>query len=171
MAKQFMLEFGPLQPQYEAFRMIYDFKQHGLEAPELSRDRRKQRALGYGTAAVTYFFPTGKQIKSLPVLLRGQMGVRQFGRTYGGHFLPFPSIAGMAVAGLMAELPRKSSTRAVADTSIGGSKREDRRATLRSSRAPPGGAQTLKPFWSEGKPKCRKGYRYDFKRKMCVKKS
>jgi len=31
--------------------------------------------------------------------------------------------------------------------------------------------QTLKPFWSEGKPKCRKGYRYDFKRKMCVKKS
>ena len=31
--------------------------------------------------------------------------------------------------------------------------------------------QTLKPFWSKGKPKCRKGYRYDFKRKMCVKKS
>jgi len=28
-----------------------------------------------------------------------------------------------------------------------------------------------KPFWSNGKPKCRKGYRYDFKRKMCVKKS
>ena len=40
----------------------------------------------------------------------------------------------------------------------------------RSSRAP-GGAQTLKPFWSNGKLKCRKGYRYDFKRKMCVKKS
>ena len=33
------------------------------------------------------------------------------------------------------------------------------------------GPQTLKPFWSNGKPKCRKGYRYDFKRKMCVKKS
>jgi hypothetical protein len=31
--------------------------------------------------------------------------------------------------------------------------------------------QTLKPFWSNGKPKCREGYRYDFKRKMCVKKS
>lgn len=31
--------------------------------------------------------------------------------------------------------------------------------------------QTLQPFWSSGKPKCRKGYRYDFKRKMCVKKS
>ena len=32
-------------------------------------------------------------------------------------------------------------------------------------------AQTLKPFWSNGKPKCPKGFRYDFKRKMCVKKS
>ena len=31
--------------------------------------------------------------------------------------------------------------------------------------------QTLKPFWSNGKPKCAKGYRYDFKRKLCVKKS
>lgn len=41
----------------------------------------------------------------------------------------------------------------------------------KSSRASPGEAQTLKPFWSSGKPKCRKGYRYDFKRKMCVKKS
>ena len=36
-----------------------------------------------------------------------------------------------------------------------------------STRSP----QTLKPFWSNGKPKCRKGYRYDFKRKVCVKKS
>lgn len=31
--------------------------------------------------------------------------------------------------------------------------------------------QTLKPFWRNGKPKCRVGYRYDFKRKLCVKKS
>ena len=98
------------------------------------------------------------------------MGVRQFGRTYGGHFLPFPSAAGIVVAGLMSELPGKSSTRAVADTSIGGPKREDRRATLNPTRAA-AAAQTLKPFWSNGKPKCRKGYRYDFKRKMCVKKS
>ena len=29
--------------------------------------------------------------------------------------------------------------------------------------------QTSKPFWSEGKPKCKKGFRYDFKRKLCVK--
>jgi hypothetical protein len=31
--------------------------------------------------------------------------------------------------------------------------------------------QTSKPFWSNGKPKCPKGFRYDFKRKMCVRKS
>ena len=29
----------------------------------------------------------------------------------------------------------------------------------------------ISAFWVKGKPKCRKGYRYDFKRKMCVKKS
>jgi len=44
------------------------------------------------------------------------------------------------------------------------------RGGTKSSRAAKS-AQTLKPFWSDGKPKCRKGYRYDFKRKMCVRKS
>jgi hypothetical protein len=28
---------------------------------------------------------------------------------------------------------------------------------------------TVHPFWSSGKPKCKKGFRYDFKRKLCVK--
>jgi len=28
---------------------------------------------------------------------------------------------------------------------------------------------TSKPFWSKGKPKCKKGFRYDYKRKLCVK--
>jgi len=32
-----------------------------------------------------------------------------------------------------------------------------------------GGNQTFKPFWQNGKPKCRKGYRYDYKRRLCVK--
>ena len=32
-----------------------------------------------------------------------------------------------------------------------------------------GGTNTFKPFWQNGKPKCRKGYRYDYKRKLCVK--
>ncbi len=33
----------------------------------------------------------------------------------------------------------------------------------------PGGTNTFKPFWQNGKPKCKKGYRYDYKRKLCVK--
>jgi hypothetical protein len=34
---------------------------------------------------------------------------------------------------------------------------------------PVSSGQTSKPFWSNGKPKCKKGFRYDFKRKLCVK--
>jgi len=34
---------------------------------------------------------------------------------------------------------------------------------------PVSSGQTSKPFWSKGKPKCKKGFRYDFKRKLCVK--
>jgi hypothetical protein len=45
------------------------------------------------------------------------------------------------------------------------------RGGTKSSRAAKSAPSTVKPFWSNGKPKCRKGYRYDFKRKMCVKKS
>ena len=41
------------------------------------------------------------------------------------------------------------------------------RGTKPSRRASPG--QTSKPFWSKGNPKCKKGFRYDFKRKLCVK--
>ena len=31
-----------------------------------------------------------------------------------------------------------------------------------------GGNLTFKPFWHNGKPKCKKGYRYDYKRRLCV---
>jgi len=32
-----------------------------------------------------------------------------------------------------------------------------------------GGTNTFKPFWQNGKPKCKKGYRYNYKRRLCVK--
>ncbi len=120
-----------------------------------------------GTAV---FFPGAfTQLTRFPTLLRGGMTVRGVFGTYGGNLTPFPGLGMIALGELYSQLS-KSSTRAVADTSIGGSKREDRRATLNPTQAVRT-AQTLKPFWSNGKPKCRKGYRYDFKRKMCVKKS
>ncbi|AXQ65314.1 MAG: hypothetical protein [Circular genetic element sp.] len=34
---------------------------------------------------------------------------------------------------------------------------------------PVSSGQTSRPFWANGKPKCKKGFRYDFKRKLCVK--
>ncbi len=115
-------------------------------------------------------FPSAvTQLARLPRLIRGGMTFGQFLRTYGGNFSPFPSLGVVALRELYSHL-KKSPSQDMTSTpgvgqipkTLGGTK---------SSRASPGEAQTLKPFWSDGKPKCRKGYRYDFKRKMCVKKS
>ncbi len=115
-------------------------------------------------------FPSAvTQLARLPRLIRGGMTFGQFMRTYGGNFSPFPSLGVVALRELYSHL-KKSPSQDMTSTpgvgqipkTLGGTK---------SSRASPGEAQTLKPFWSNGKPKCRKGYRYDFKRKMCVKKS
>ncbi len=129
-----------------------------------------EKLITYGSVGTALFFkgaPT--QLYRLPGALGGRLTASKIIRTYGGYFSPFPSLGMIALSEIHSHLT-KSSTRAVADTSIGGSKREDRRVTLISSRgSATAGPQTLKPFWSNGKPKCRKGYRYDFKRKMCVK--
>ncbi len=42
------------------------------------------------------------------------------------------------------------------------------RGNIKPSR-PVSSGQTSKPFWANGKPKCKKGFRYDYKRKLCVK--
>jgi hypothetical protein len=59
-------------------------------------------------------------------------------------------------------------------TSTGSSKSsvQDRKSgRSRSSVLPKtadGNKKFLKAFWVKGKPKCKKGYTYDFRRKMCV---
>jgi hypothetical protein len=128
------------------------------------------KLITYGSVGSVLFFkglPT--QLYRLPAAYGGRLTGAKFFRTYGGYLSPFPSLGMLALGELYSHLT-KSPGRAVADTSIGGSKREDARVTLDPSRGAKS-PQTLKPFWSNGKPKCRKGYRYDFKRKMCVKKS
>ena len=107
------------------------------------------------------------QVRAVPFLLRGQLTVSQIGALYGPTILGVPTFTGMAIDFI---LSRKESPRQDTLTSTPGVRVPKTRGGTKSSRAP-GGAQTLKPFWSNGKPKCRKGYRYDFKRKMCVKKS
>ena len=128
------------------------------------------KLITFGAVGSALFFKsTPAQLYRLPAAFGGRLTGGKIFRTYGGYLSPFPSLGMMALGGIHSYLT-ESSTRAVADTSIGGPKREDRRATLNPTRGR-SLPQTLKPFWSNGKPKCRKGYRYDFKRKMCVKKS
>ena len=117
---------------------------------------------------VTLFPGAFTQLTRLPTALRGGMTIRGFFGTYGGNFSPFPSL-GMIALGELYSRVKKSSRQDVTSTLGVGQTPKTRGGTKssRGAKAP----QTLKPFWSNGKPKCRKGYRYDFKRKMCVKKS
>lgn len=108
------------------------------------------------------------QLMRLPTVLRGGMSVRGFFGTYGGNFSPFPSLGIVALGELYSRI--KKSPRQDTLTSTPGVRVPKTRGGTKSSRGAKA-PQTLKPFWSNGKPKCRKGYRYDFKRKMCVKKS
>ncbi len=107
------------------------------------------------------------QLRGVPFLFRGQLTVSQIGALYGPTLLGVPTFTGMAIDFLLSrkESPRQDTLTSTPDVRVP----KTRGGTI-SSRAA-GAAQTLKPFWSNGKPKCRKGYRYDFKRKMCVKKS
>jgi len=107
------------------------------------------------------------QLRGVPYLFRGQLTASQIGALYGPTILGVPTFTGMAIDYF---LSRKKSPRQDTLTSSPGVRVPKTRGGTRSSRAA-GAAQTLKPFWSNGKPKCRKGYRYDFKRKMCVRKS
>jgi hypothetical protein len=66
-------------------------------------------------------------------------------------------------------LPRKSRSQ---DEKSGASAPSVKPKTLRGNSKPSrpvSSGQTSKPFWSRGKPKCKKGFRYDFKRQLCVK--
>jgi len=107
------------------------------------------------------------QVRGVPFLFRGQLTVSQIGALYGPTLLGVPTFTGMAIDFLLSrkESPRQDTLTSTPDVRV-----PKTRGGTRSSRAA-GAAQTLKPFWSNGKPKCRKGYRYDFKFKMCVKKS
>jgi len=50
------------------------------------------------------------------------------------------------------------------------SPRQDATSAFRAGQGPKtrgGTDEFISAFWVNGKPKCRKGYRYDFSRKMC----
>lgn len=136
----------------------------GLMLDELYNIGAKSSIILTGTLFPSAFTQLGR----LPTALRGGLTLRGFLGTYGGNFSPFPGLGMIAIGELYSHY-KKSSRQDVTSVATTGQTPKTRGGT-KSSRAAKS-AQTLKPFWSNGKPKCRKGYRYDFKRKMCVKKS
>ena len=119
-------------------------------------------------AAASVIFPgIGSQIRGLPLLLRGRLSAVSAGMLYGPVVFGIPTLSGMALQLLLNNRsPRQDMTSVTKTGQI-----PRTRGGTRSSRAAKSAPSTVKPFWSNGKPKCREGYRYDFKRKMCVKKS
>jgi len=64
----------------------------------------------------------------------------------------------------------RRTARLVRVPSITQSPRQDTLASTPVARVPKtrgGTDEFISAFWVNGKPKCRKGYRYDFNRKMC----
>ena len=165
--------YGKISDPFDRFQYVSAQKEYdegGISAVEDFLLREFYNDLAVTSIVVTgAFFPSAvTQVARLPRLIRGGMTFGQFFRTYGGNFSPFPSLGVIALGELYSQFkksPRQDTLTSSPDVRVpktrGGTK------SSRGAKSP----QTLKPFWSNGKPKCRKGYRYDFKRKMCVKKS
>ena len=171
--------YGKISDPLDRFQYVSAYQEYedgGIPAVKdyLQSELYNQVAVMSIVATTAYFPSSVIQLARLPRLIRGGMTFGQFLRTYGGNFSPFPSLGVIAIRELYSHLKKSpgqdmtlpgSPGRQLPKTS-GGTK-STRGGKSGSSRSP----QTLKPFWSNGKPKCRKGFRYDFKRKMCVKKS
>ena len=107
------------------------------------------------------------QVRSLPLLLTGRLTFSQFGKLYGPTIIGAPSFGSLAFGALQQLIQSRSQ-----DEKSRPSGRPVKPKTLRGNSKPSrpvSSGQTSKPFWSNGKPKCKKGFRYDFKRKLCVK--
>ncbi len=162
-----MIPITGIRPTHE-IRYMRTREHSGVEAEYVQRmsDVRFYTEI-LGTAYSTVFFGGPfAQAKFLRHIRR--FNTTKFIKTFGGYAFPGSSLGIIGLSMIydhFRESPRQDVTSA---TSAGQTPRT--RGGTKSSRAAKS-AQTLKPFWSNGKPKCRKGYRYDFKRKMCVKKS
>ena len=109
----------------------------------------------------------GSQIRNVPALLAGRLSIYRVGHLYGPTLLGLPSFGGIAASYIYDQLTKSRSQ----DEKSGFTNPPVKPKTLRGNKTFKTGSsgQTSKPFWSQGKPKCKKGFRYDFKRKLCVK--
>ncbi len=118
------------------------------------------------TTAAILFPGAISQVRHLPLLLRGGMTASQAGYFYGPTLLGVPTFGGIALGLILDRLQSRGGRDAKQVLPPVAPGRRPR-PIKPSRRVSPG--QTSKPFWSNGKPKCKKGFRYDFKRKLCVK--
>lgn len=154
----------PVDTQF--FREWADDEYTFWEAYDRSQQRKYSVAEIFIASRIGRVFPIGSQIRNFPSVIRGTISGTKFWRTYGATVFGLPTFAGIGV-GLLAQHLQSSGGK--------DGKMPDRpvppvlppRPIKPSRRASPG--KTSKPFWSEGKPKCKKGFRYDYKRKLCVK--
>ncbi len=107
------------------------------------------------------------QVRSIPLLLTGRLTFSQFAKLYGPTIVGAPSFGGMAI-GAFFQLTQSRSQDEKSRPSGRSVKPKTLRGNIKPSR-PGSPGLTSKPFWVNGKPKCKKGFRYDFKRKLCVK--
>jgi len=118
------------------------------------------------TTAAILFPGAISQVRHLPLLFRGGMTASQAGYFYGPSLLGVPTFGGIALGLLLDRIKSRGQ-----DGKSGVSTPSVPPRTPRGTKPsrPTRSGSTSKPFWSNGKPKCKKGFRYDFKRKLCVK--
>ncbi len=165
------------RPNVDVFSETVQFYREWL-GPEYTfteaLDRSVERTVDQYTVAAIFAtsaaFPIGSQIRNAPALFLGRLSGAQVARIYGSHFLPIPTIGGIGIGFLFSQFNKQSRSqdeKTILDTTNIPVKPK----TLRGNQTFKTGSsgQTSKPFWANGKPKCKKGFRYDFKRKLCVK--
>jgi hypothetical protein len=118
------------------------------------------------TIAAILFPGAISQVRHLPLLFRGGMTASQAGYFYGPSLLGVPTFGGIALGLLLDRIKSRGQ-----DGKLGVSTPSVPPRTPRGTKPsrPTRSGSSSKPFWSNGKPKCKKGFRYDFKRKLCVK--
>jgi hypothetical protein len=150
-------------PQSRMNRVIYDAQQDGVVAGFRSL---KHETIGFGQDAVfagSLLLSRGGSLVMPNNITAASLGT---GIYYDPDNVDFTSFG---VLGYYMQQQIESRSQ---DEKSRPSGRPVKPKTLRGNSKPSRPAssgQTSKPFWANGKPKCKKGFRYDFKRKLCVK--
>ena len=151
-------------PQSRMNRVIYDTQQDGIVAGFRSL---KHETIGFGKDAVfvgAALLTRGGSLVSPNNIVASSLGTGIF---YDPGKVDVTSY-GVAGYYLQQQSESRGGMDAKPGTEVPPVGPGIRPRPIKPSR-PTRSGQTSKPFWANGKPKCKKGFRYDFKRKFCVK--